>query len=146
MDELFRVLEEQLRIAMNMLNRMLTESGFNEYGFRSNVKAFHISMGPDGKITFRELSPQGRLDLGEGSLVGQERRDYEVFLENGEVVVIGEVDASENDVEINVLDNNRIEICIRELCDIIDLPKKIRKDTVKYSIRNGVLELRAKTI
>ena len=145
MDELFRVLEEQLRMAMNMLNRMLAESGFSEYGFRSNVKAFHISMGPDGRITFRELSPQNRLDMRENDIIEQEKRDYEVFTEDDEVVVIGEVDADERDVEINVLDKDRIEICIRELCDIVDLPKKIRKDTINYSVRNGILELRAKT-
>ncbi len=145
MDELFRVLEEQLRIAMNMLNRMLAESGFSEYRFKTNVKAFHISMGPDGRITFRELSPQNRLDIGENNIIEQEKRDYEVFTENDEVVVIGEVGADEKDIEVNVLDKSRIEICIHELCDIVDLPKKIREDTINYSVRNGVLELRAKT-
>ncbi len=146
MDELFKVLEEQLRIAMNMLNRMLAESGFSEYGFRTNVRAFHISMGPDGRITFRELSPQNRLDIKENNIVEQEKRDYDVFTEKDEVVIIGEVDADKKDVEVSVLDKNRIEICIRELCDIIELPKKIREDTINYSVRNGILELRAKTL
>ena len=143
MDELFRALEEQLRIAMNMLNRMLAESGFNEYGFRTNVKAFHISMGPDGKITFRELTPN-KIEVN-GKPIETVERDYDVFVEGDEVVVIGEVDADEKDVEVDILDSDRIEICIRDICDIVELPRKIKKNTIKYTIRNGVLELRAKT-
>ncbi len=143
MDELFRALEEQLRMAMNMLNRMLAESGFNEYGFRTNVKAFHISMGPDGKITFRELTPN-KIEVNEKPIETVER-DYDVFVEGDEVVVIGEVDADEKDVEVDILDSDRIEICIHDLCDIVELPRKIKKNTIKYTIRNGVLELRAKT-
>lgn len=145
MDELFKVLEEQLRVAMNMLNRMLTGSGLSEYGFKTNARAFHISMGPDGRITFRELSPQNSLGIRENNMVKQGERDYDVFIEGDEVVVIGEVDVDEKDVSVSVLDKNRIEICIRELCDIIELPKKIRESTINYNVRNGILELRAKT-
>ncbi len=141
-DELFRALEEQLRMAMNMLNRMLAESGFNEYGFRTNVKAFHISMGPDGKITFHELTPN-KIEVNEKPIETVER-DYDVFVEGDEVVVIGEVNADEKDVEVDILDSDRIEICIRDLCDIVELPRKIKKNTTRYTIRNGVLELRAK--
>ncbi len=143
MDELFKALEEQLRMAMNMLNRMLTESGFDEYGFRTNVKAFHISMGPDGKITFRELTPN-KIEVN-GKPIETLERNYDVFVEGDEVVVIGEMDADEKDVEVDVLNSDRIEICIRDICDIVELPRKIKKNTIKYTIRNGVLELRAKT-
>ena len=115
--------------------------------FRSRgpiVWGYTITLGPDGKIRFREF---GNVKSVYKKPIVQEAREplYDVYEEKDHVIVVVELPGvSKDEIKVNATEDKLIVRTTgeRKYYTEIDLPCKVRPESSKATYRNGILEVR----
>lgn len=151
-DEFFKEFDKLEKMVDELVDNTTSDSSKGQNARKlpnPYVLGFSVSIGPDGKPQVHKF---GSLQYSiQGSAIREEREPLvDVLDEKKEIVIIAELPGvDKEDIKLDVTESS-VKITVdtpeRSYSKKLDLPSKVKQESLQTSYKNGVLEIRLRKI